>query len=184
MFAPNYEDNLLTFPYGNDRFFKEINDQREVELTFHFWGGETVKYTVTKDGEQVVGKSIKSTLPEEDHEPETPEDNNDNESGTPDENENNDDKSETPEGNEKDKPGKGEGITDTEDGNKETNEEEYYVTTVNNNNKTKPENIQGKVGEKLPETATGNYNLIITGIIILLVGGFIAFFVRKQKVQI
>ncbi|WP_394184973.1 cellulase family glycosylhydrolase [Metabacillus halosaccharovorans] len=189
VFAPNYEDNLLTFPYGNDRFFKEINDQREVELTFHFWSGETVKYTVTKDGEQVVGKTIKSTLPEDD-ESENPEENDDNESGTPGENddndseapeENNNDESETPK---EDNPGKDEGKTDAGDENKETNEEENHVTPVNNNNKNNSENTLGKAGEKLPETATGNYNLFITGIIILLVGGCIAFFVRKQKVQI
>ncbi|MGQ4666493.1 cellulase family glycosylhydrolase [Metabacillus halosaccharovorans] len=191
VFAPNYEDNLLTFPYGNDRFFKEINDQREVELTFHFWSGETVKYTVTKDGEQVVGKTIKSTLPEDD-ESENPEENddNENESGTPGENddndseapeENNNDESETPK---EDNPGKDEGKTDAGDENKETNEEENHVTPVNNNNKNNSENTLGKAGEKLPETATGNYNLFITGIIILLVGGCIAFFVRKQKVQI
>ncbi|MCM3443423.1 LPXTG cell wall anchor domain-containing protein [Metabacillus halosaccharovorans] len=188
VFAPNYEDNLLTFPYGNDRFFKEINDQREVELTFHFWSGETVKYTVTKDGEQVVGKTIKSTLPEDDDESENPEEND--ETGTPGENddndseapeENNNDESETPK---EDNPGKDEGKTDAGDENKETNEEENHVTPVNNNNKNNSENTLGKAGEKLPETATGNYNLFITGIIILLVGGCIAFFVRKQKVQI
>ncbi|WP_245823422.1 cellulase family glycosylhydrolase [Metabacillus halosaccharovorans] len=191
VFAPNYEDNLLTFPYGNDRFFKEINDQREVELTFHFWSGETVKYTVTKDGEQVVGKTIKSTLPEED-ESENPgeNDDNENESGTPGENddndseapeENNNDESETPK---EDNPGKDEGKTDAGDENKETNEEESHVAPVNNKDKTNSENTLGKAGEKLPETATGNYNLFITGIIILFVGGCIAFFVRKQKVQI
>ncbi|MCV9888058.1 cellulase family glycosylhydrolase [Metabacillus halosaccharovorans] len=191
VFAPNYEDNLLTFPYGNDRFFKEINDQRGVELTFHFWSGVTVKYTVTKDGEQVVGKTIKSTLPEDD-ESENPEENddNENESGTPGENDDNDpeapeesnnDESETPK---EDNPGKDEDKTNAGDENKETNEEENHVAPVNNNNKTNSENILGKAGEKLPETATGNYNLFITGIIILLVGGCIAFFVRKQKVQI
>ncbi|MDQ0973250.1 endoglucanase [Neobacillus niacini] len=56
-FAPNYQDNLVTFPYGNERFFKELKDQREVELTFHFWSGETIKYFVTKDGGTVIGKS-------------------------------------------------------------------------------------------------------------------------------
>jgi endoglucanase len=59
-FGPNYQDNLVTFPNGNERFFKELNDKREVELTFHFWSGETVKYFITKDGETVIGTTVKT----------------------------------------------------------------------------------------------------------------------------
>lgn len=59
-FGPNYQDNLVTFPNGNERFLKELNDKREVELTFHFWSGETVKYFVTKDGDFVIGTTVKT----------------------------------------------------------------------------------------------------------------------------
>jgi endoglucanase len=59
-FGPNYQDNLVTFPNGNERFFKELNDKREVELTFHFWSGETVKYFITKDGDTVIGTTVKT----------------------------------------------------------------------------------------------------------------------------
>jgi endoglucanase len=64
-FGPNYEDNLVTFPNGNERFFKELNDKREVELTFHFWSGETVKYFITKDGDNIIGTTVKTQRPDE-----------------------------------------------------------------------------------------------------------------------
>jgi len=58
-FAPNYENNTITFPYGNERFFNEIEDNREVQLTFHYWSGETVEYVITKSGDNVVGTAVK-----------------------------------------------------------------------------------------------------------------------------
>jgi endoglucanase len=64
-FGPNYEDNLVTFPNGNERFFKELNDKREVELIFHFWSGETVKYFITKDGDNVIGTTVKTQKADE-----------------------------------------------------------------------------------------------------------------------
>ncbi|KMK75227.1 cellulase family glycosylhydrolase [Alkalihalobacillus pseudalcaliphilus] len=51
-FSPNYEDNELTFPYG--RFFNELEDG-ETELTFYFWSGEQLDYTLQKNGEHVIG---------------------------------------------------------------------------------------------------------------------------------
>jgi endoglucanase len=59
-FAPHYEDNLVTFPKGNERFFKDIDNNREVELTFHFWSSETVKYYITKDGDSVSGTPVQT----------------------------------------------------------------------------------------------------------------------------
>jgi endoglucanase len=58
-FSPSYETNTVTFPYGLDRFFKDVADGREVELTFHFWSGEAITYKVTKAGDQVVGIALK-----------------------------------------------------------------------------------------------------------------------------
>lgn len=36
-------------------FFAEVTDRAPVELTFHFWSGETVRYTVVRDGIAVTG---------------------------------------------------------------------------------------------------------------------------------
>ncbi|WP_232847976.1 cellulase family glycosylhydrolase [Occultella kanbiaonis] len=36
-------------------FFAEVEDGRAVELTFHFWSGEQVRYTVARDGTVVLG---------------------------------------------------------------------------------------------------------------------------------
>ncbi|WP_186578226.1 cellulase family glycosylhydrolase [Aquibacillus kalidii] len=55
-FNPSYETNEITFPYGNERFFNELDNGREVELTFHFWSGEQITYTIVKNGEGVEGK--------------------------------------------------------------------------------------------------------------------------------
>ncbi len=184
-FAPNYKDNLLTFPNGNERFFKEIADKREVELTFHFWSGESVKYLVTKNGDYVVGKTIKSQLPEEDNRPDTPEENDNVKPDAPDED--NNDNPQTPEENDTDTPGN-EDKTDVGGDNVNNGESEggkRETAPVHNDSLPDQEKNDKSAlnGEKLPATATGNYNLIITGIAILFVGCTIAFFVRKQKYQ-
>jgi aryl-phospho-beta-D-glucosidase BglC (GH1 family) len=36
-------------------FFAEVDDQRPVQLTFHFWSGDQVTYTVVRDGTTVTG---------------------------------------------------------------------------------------------------------------------------------
>src|SRR5690625_959960 len=51
-FSPVYEENKITF---KQEFFDEVEDNKEVYFTFHLWSGETVAYTVTKNGDQVVG---------------------------------------------------------------------------------------------------------------------------------
>ncbi len=37
------------------RFFQDVADQRPVKLTFHFWSGDKVTYTVVRDGTAVTG---------------------------------------------------------------------------------------------------------------------------------
>ncbi|WP_277207991.1 X2-like carbohydrate binding domain-containing protein [Isoptericola croceus] len=37
------------------RFFREVEDQRPVELTFHFWSGDNVTYTIVRHGSAVAG---------------------------------------------------------------------------------------------------------------------------------
>jgi len=51
-FAPNYASNTITL---KPEFFAEVNDNRPVRLTFHFWSGTRVTYTITKSGGNVTG---------------------------------------------------------------------------------------------------------------------------------
>ncbi|WP_277207992.1 cellulase family glycosylhydrolase [Isoptericola croceus] len=37
------------------RFFDDVADQRPVELTFHFWSGDKLTYTIVRDGTTVTG---------------------------------------------------------------------------------------------------------------------------------
>ncbi|ACZ29221.1 Cellulase [Xylanimonas cellulosilytica DSM 15894] len=49
-FAPDDASIVLT-----PAFFAEVTDGTPVRLTFHFWSGETVEYTVTRTGTTVTG---------------------------------------------------------------------------------------------------------------------------------
>ncbi|MDI9414369.1 MAG: X2-like carbohydrate binding domain-containing protein, partial [Bacillota bacterium] len=51
-FKPLYEQNSIELPAA---FFKDIKDGVPVKLKFHFWSGERVEYTVTKNKMQVIG---------------------------------------------------------------------------------------------------------------------------------
>ncbi|MFC8799581.1 cellulase family glycosylhydrolase [Promicromonospora sp. NPDC057138] len=50
-FSPDYAARTITL---TPDFFAEVNDGR-VDLTFHFWSGDTVTYTLTKTGTTVTG---------------------------------------------------------------------------------------------------------------------------------
>jgi endoglucanase len=50
-FAPNYDAGTITL---TPEFFAEVNDGT-VNLTFHFWSGDTLTYTLTKSGSTVTG---------------------------------------------------------------------------------------------------------------------------------
>ncbi|QYR24083.1 hypothetical protein KZ483_13280 [Paenibacillus sp. sptzw28] len=52
-FAPSYDTNTITL---KPNFFNEVNDG-VVNLKFHFWSGETVNYTITKNGTTIVGEA-------------------------------------------------------------------------------------------------------------------------------
>jgi endoglucanase len=51
-FAPNYSGNVITL---TSAFFAEVNAGSPVTLTFHFWSGATVSYTVVESGTTVTG---------------------------------------------------------------------------------------------------------------------------------
>ena len=50
-FAPDYTNNKITL---KPNFFTETTDGT-VNLTFHFWSGQIVKYTIVKSGTSVTG---------------------------------------------------------------------------------------------------------------------------------
>jgi endoglucanase len=51
-FAPNYTGNVITL---TPAFFAEVNDGARVTLTFHFWSGTLVTYSVIRAGGSVTG---------------------------------------------------------------------------------------------------------------------------------
>ncbi|HLU27815.1 MAG TPA: cellulase family glycosylhydrolase [Glycomyces sp.] len=53
-FEPDYDAGAITLKAN---FFAEVADGKEVALTFHFWSGETLSYTVTKSGNTVTGSA-------------------------------------------------------------------------------------------------------------------------------
>ncbi|KRE31629.1 cellulase family glycosylhydrolase [Paenibacillus sp. Soil522] len=50
-FEPSYDTNQIKL---KPNFFNEVNDG-VVQLKFHFWSGEIVNYTITKNGASIVG---------------------------------------------------------------------------------------------------------------------------------
>lgn len=52
-FSPDYANGTLILPAN---FFNEVNDG-VVNLKFHFWSGEIVDYTITKQGTSVTGSA-------------------------------------------------------------------------------------------------------------------------------
>ncbi|MEO3755823.1 cellulase family glycosylhydrolase [Streptomyces sp. B6B3] len=51
-FAPDYAAGRITL---TEAFFAEVTDNSTVNLTFHFWSGETVTYTLTRSGSTITG---------------------------------------------------------------------------------------------------------------------------------
>ncbi|WP_062213506.1 cellulase family glycosylhydrolase [Streptomyces sp. NBRC 109706] len=51
-FEPDYDAGTISL---TSDFFAEVDDGSTVGLTFHFWSGETVEYTLTRSGSQVTG---------------------------------------------------------------------------------------------------------------------------------
>ncbi|WP_198667257.1 cellulase family glycosylhydrolase [Glycomyces dulcitolivorans] len=51
-FRPDHEDGEIELPA---RFFENVRDGDPVTLTFHFWSGKTLEYTVTRTGTAVTG---------------------------------------------------------------------------------------------------------------------------------
>lgn len=56
-FVPEYEHRRIRLPR---EFFNEVRDE-QVVLTFHFWSGEVVRYTLVKEGNWVTGGPVSPT---------------------------------------------------------------------------------------------------------------------------
>ncbi|WP_234320043.1 cellulase family glycosylhydrolase [Streptomyces sp. SBT349] len=54
-FSPDYATGAITLPSA---FFAEVTDNSTVTLTFHFWSGERVTYTLTRSGTTVTGTAV------------------------------------------------------------------------------------------------------------------------------
>jgi endoglucanase len=54
-FSPDYAAGRLAL---TPAFFAEVNDGAPVTLTFHFWSGEVLTYTVTRSGTAVTGSVL------------------------------------------------------------------------------------------------------------------------------
>jgi hypothetical protein len=53
-FAPDYQADEITL---RPAFFAEVDEDAPVTLTFHFWSGATLEYTVAKSGSAVTGST-------------------------------------------------------------------------------------------------------------------------------
>jgi endoglucanase len=53
-FKPDYEAGTIVLP---EAFFAAVDDNTTVHLTFHFWSGTTVEYTVERSGTTVTGSA-------------------------------------------------------------------------------------------------------------------------------
>jgi endoglucanase len=53
-FTPDYEAGTIVFP---EAFFAAVNDNSTVNLTFHFWSGKTLEYTLERSGTAVTGSA-------------------------------------------------------------------------------------------------------------------------------
>jgi endoglucanase len=53
-YRPDYDAGTISL---TPDFFNEVRDDEPVTLTFHFWGGGTIDYTITKSGTTVTGTS-------------------------------------------------------------------------------------------------------------------------------
>ncbi|WP_226667754.1 cellulase family glycosylhydrolase [Metabacillus litoralis] len=180
-FAPSYEDNAITFPFGKDRFFKEIEENRSVQLTFHFWSGEKVEYIIKKDGDTVVGTTVNP--PGEDDNSDTPDDgDNTNEPG-------NDDNNDSPDDGDTNDPGDDDNNGSPGDDNSQTPVDKNTGTSGENgsndhsNQGNTNENTNGgeSKGNVLPNTATTDYHSLILGFVFLISGSIFAFFSRKKS---
>ncbi len=133
-FTPNYQDNEITL---RENFFNEVNDG-EVELTFHFWSGAEITYTITKSANSITGVPLaeEENETEDQNGNETPDDENEEENDPDKEDEAGKDKEDEKDKEESKDENKNENDAKTEDKNEEQITQKSKVTvqpSVTNN---------------------------------------------------
>ncbi|UOQ86753.1 cellulase family glycosylhydrolase [Gracilibacillus salinarum] len=160
-FSPDYDAGTITL---KNNFFNELNDGI-TNLTFHFWSGETVEYTIEKNGEQV--QSVQETVTDNtgagtddtEKETETPSDNSATEETT--------EENETTEEEQNDQQKQ----TTTSEMNNETTQTTTDLTdTDEDTNDQVTTDATNLEQNRLPDTATNQYNLMSLGLSLLLLG--------------
>ncbi|MDQ0228972.1 cellulase family glycosylhydrolase [Metabacillus malikii] len=185
-FSPDYDNNEIIL---KENFFNELTDG-DVLLTFYFWSGEKVEYTITKTGTNVTGKLVVE---------EPPIDTPNNEEPPP-----VDDGNNQPPANDEEPPtekpddsnqngGKDQDDKDTQQDNQDetARDDEKPVLTdsdsdKDNNSDTKNETkttakSSESTSNKLPTTATSQYNILLLGVGLLIIGGIIITLTRKVR---
>ncbi|WP_208589873.1 cellulase family glycosylhydrolase [Gracilibacillus suaedae] len=166
-FAPDYEEGFIEL---KDSFFNEVEDG-EVDLTFHFWSGETIDYTVVKDGESVTTLLEEEPVEEEPIEEGVEEDDHTQEESVEEEETTVDEESKS---------------TDSTD---DSNQEDTFTAESEENN-TKSEDTTDPYlapdhdeNNRLPDTATAQFNYMGIGLGLVLIGVGSLTWYRKTKVK-
>ncbi|WP_117169100.1 cellulase family glycosylhydrolase [Paraliobacillus sediminis] len=170
-FSPSYDTNQISF---TENFFNELNNG-EVTVTFHFWSGEKVTYTVLKENDAITGiaEPIESVPDEDDQDNELPQEEEEN-TVPPKEVDN-----ETPD-NASDEPDKDSSNSDdTKDTVFEETESDIPVQTVSDASSA-DENEVKKMGAILPNTATNMFNWLLISILFIGLGAGIYLYQRKR----
>ncbi|WP_241964534.1 cellulase family glycosylhydrolase [Paraliobacillus zengyii] len=181
-FSPSYDSNEILF---TENFFNELNNG-ETKVTFHFWSGEEVYYTLTKEDNTITGvaEAIESDadhdlqdneLPQEEEEENTvPPKTIDNETPDPTTDETDKDSSSSTESS---------GNTSSENTKNtvfDKTESEFPVPLVNDNSSVDEKEVK-KMGAILPNTATNMFNWLFISILFLGSGIGIYFYQRNHK---
>lgn len=174
-FSPNYEDGHIEL---TEKLFHEIDENRQVTLTFYFWGNdqeEQIQYIIQKTGTDVTGSPL---LKEEET---TPDDlDTDPERGGDEGVENNESENsnEVDQSNSDHNEGKEEIEDNVDSSNNENNEEEqdHSGSLIGDSNPPAGDS-------KLPNTATLQYTWLFIGSL-CIIGSAVFFYLNKREFKI
>ncbi len=166
-FTPNYDEGFIEL---KDTFFNEVEDG-EVDLTFHFWSGKTVDYTIVKDGESVTALADEEPVEEDPVNEETENDNTQEEGVEDEETTTVDEESES--------------TDQTDDSNKEETSTESDEKNGSTSEKTTEQHLASDHNEsnRLPDTATAQFNFMGIGLFLILFGFGGLTWYRKRKAE-
>lgn len=184
-FSPDYNNGIINI-YNN--FFNDwsVNDG-EITFTFEFYDGQTVEYTINKEGSNItgVGKEVidddnpgdGEENPGEDEEKPGEDNNDDNEPGQ--ENPEIDDDNS---GDDKDNSGSGSGNSGTSSYEEDTSDKDNTIvvkpTDTNSSNKTETNKNEST---KLPQTGSPMNRKLLYPIAVFLIAAGSALCIKKRK---